>query len=115
MKMKRIILACIAVFAMGTTVMAQSDEPRRGKPDKAEMVKHRTEHMVKKYDLNEEQAQKLLKLNTRKAEQMEQLTVDYDKELKGIMTEEQFAKYQAEDKKHPRGGDRHGHGHHMRR
>ena len=115
MKTKRIILALVAVFAMGTTVMAQSDEPRRGKPDKAEMIKHRTQHMVKKYDLNEEQAQKLLKLNTRQAEQMEQLTADYDKELKGILTEEQFAKYQAEDKIHPRKGDRHGDGPRMRR
>lgn len=70
MKFKRIILACVAMFAIGTTVTAQPDQPRREKPDKEEMIQHRTERMVKKYGLNEDQQKKLLALNTQYAEKM---------------------------------------------
>ena len=68
--MKRIIMAVAATIAISTSVMAQPEVARRGTPDKAEMAKHRTEHMVKKYNLNEAQAGKLLELNTKFADQM---------------------------------------------
>lgn len=70
MKMKRIILACVAMMAIGTTTMAQPDQPPRGKPNKKEMVQHRTEEMVKKYGLNAAQQKKLLALNTKYADKM---------------------------------------------
>lgn len=144
MKFKRIILACVAMFAIGTTVTAQPDQPRREKPDKEEMIQHRTERMVKKYGLNEAQQKKLLALNTQYAERMKpmrgrhhrhhghgpkpgegdvrrpEMTQEqrdkmeqhrqqrqavmeaYDKELQGIMTAEQFEKYKADAKRHPK-------------
>jgi len=67
--MKKIILTLMAVVAMTTSVMAQEEtqqqRPQRRQMDATEMAKHRTDEAVKKYDLNAEQAQKLLDLNTR--------------------------------------------------
>lgn len=147
MKIKRMILALVAVVAVGTTAMAQPDMPRHGKPDPAKMAQHRTEQMVKKFGLNDEQAAKLLTLNTQYAdklrpgrghgmrghrpggprpeggerpelteEQKQQMKKErkerqqameaYDKELQGILTADQFAKYKEDMKRRPERGPR---------
>ena len=73
--MKKVILALVAVMTM-TSVQAQSDNrPARGERrqfDRTEMLKKRTDETVKKYGLNEEQAAKLLELNTKYADKMGQ-------------------------------------------
>lgn len=70
--MKRMILALVATMTM-TAAMAQGDN-KQGKSDrkfdKTEMIKHRTDDAVKRYGLNEEQAAKLLSLNTKYADKM---------------------------------------------
>ena len=68
--MKRIMMALVAAIAIGTTAVAQTDQPLRDKPDKAEMAKHRTEQMVEKYGLDDAQQSKLLALNTKYADNM---------------------------------------------
>lgn len=139
--MKRIIMAVAATIAISTSVMAQPDAARRRTPDKAEMAKHRTERMVKEYNLNDEQASRLLELNTKFADKMgpgprmhkrrPEMAPDatpqtpdattgateraqpvkklderrppemeeYDKELKEILTPEQYTQYQDNMKK----------------
>ena len=72
--MKKMMMAIAAAMMMSTGVMAQ-DGPQPGdrgprRFDPAEMMKQRTERMVQEYGLNEEQAQKLLALNTDFAEKM---------------------------------------------
>lgn len=62
--MKKMILALVVVFAMGNVAMAQEEQQKCGKKcDKTEMIKKRTEKMVKQYNLTDQQAAKLLKLN----------------------------------------------------
>lgn len=71
--MKKMIWALVAATIVSTSAMAQ-DNDRRGQGhqpmDKTEMVKQRTNETVSKYGLNDEQAQKLLELNTRFADKM---------------------------------------------
>ena len=69
--MKKLILAFVAVMTM-TAAQAQDDN-RQGdqrRPDRTEMLKRRTDDAVKKYGLNEQQAAKLLELNTKYADTM---------------------------------------------
>ena len=73
--MKKSILAIAAALMMSVTMTAQEtttenkqQAPQR--PDMTEMVKQRTDETVKKYGLNEEQAAKLLELNTKYMGQM---------------------------------------------
>jgi len=67
--MKKMILAIAAALMMSVTMTAQENaqeqKPEMKRPDMTEMVKHRTDETVKKYGLNEEQAAKLLELNTK--------------------------------------------------
>ena len=69
--MKRMILALVAIMTM-TAAMAQGDNQQgrreRRQFDRTEMIKNRTDDAVKKYGLNEEQAAKLLELNTKYAD-----------------------------------------------
>lgn len=69
--MKKMVLAIAVALLTTTSVMAQdgnrSDDKR---PDKAEMVQKRTEHMAKRYDLTAEQTAKLQELNNKYAEMM---------------------------------------------
>ena len=68
------MMAIAAALMMSTTILAQENStekrPEGKRPDQTEMVKQRTDETVKKYGLNEEQAAKLLDLNTRYAEKM---------------------------------------------
>ena len=71
--MKKLILAFVALMTM-TSVQAQDDNNsargERRQFDRTEMLKRRTDETVKKYGLNEEQAAKLLELNTKYAGKM---------------------------------------------
>ena len=67
--MKKMILAIAAALMMSVNMTAQEttteEKPEMKRPDMTEVVKQRTDETVKKYDLNEEQAAKLLELNTK--------------------------------------------------
>ena len=69
--MKKMIMALVAAMMMSANAMAQDNDQqvRRGrKPmDQKEMIQRRTDETVKAYGLNDEQAAKLLDLNTRYA------------------------------------------------
>lgn len=71
--MKRMFLALVATMTM-TAAMAQGDNQQfrgeRQRMDRTEMTKRRTENTVKQYGLNEEQAAKLLALNTKYADKI---------------------------------------------
>lgn len=72
--MKKIVLAMAAAFLMTAGAMAQDSE-RGGRPERrqwsqTEMIQHRTDAMVQKYGLSEEQAAKLLTVNTKFAEKL---------------------------------------------
>lgn len=67
--MKKILFAIIASLTFSIGAMAQEENkenrPERQQLDPAEMAQRRTDGMVKKYGLNDEQAKKLLELNTK--------------------------------------------------
>ena len=68
------ILAIVAAITLSTTAVAQDENnqkrERRQQPDRTEILKQRTDEMVKTYGLNEEQAKQLLELNTTFADKM---------------------------------------------
>lgn len=70
MNIKTLVLALIAFVTVSSTAVAQPDPNRHGRPDKTEMAKRRTEQMVEKFGLNDEQAAKLLTLNTQYADKI---------------------------------------------
>ena len=60
--MKKTMMAIAAAMMMSASMMAQNEQPQAQQApqmDRAEMLKARTEQMVKDYGLNEEQAKKL--------------------------------------------------------
>lgn len=66
-------MAIAAMMVISTASMAQDNNEKKQVPrkmDRTEMVKHRTDRMVKEYGLDEAQAQKLLELNTAYADKM---------------------------------------------
>ncbi len=70
--MKKVILALVAIMTM-TAAQAQGDRQgnrERRQFDNTEMAKRRTDDAVKKYGLDEDQAAKLLALNTKYADKM---------------------------------------------
>lgn len=71
--MKKMMMAIAAMMVISTASMAQDNNEKKQAPrkmDRTEMVKHRTDRMVKEYGLDEAQAQKLLELNTAYADKM---------------------------------------------
>ena len=64
--MKQIMMTLAAVLFISSTALAQEKNDNR----KQEMIKHRTERTVEKYNLNDEQAKQLLDLNTKYADMM---------------------------------------------
>ncbi|MCR4810520.1 MAG: DUF4890 domain-containing protein [Prevotella sp.] len=72
--MKKTMMALVAAVMMSANMTAQTDEqtqsPQQPTMDKEQMIKERTEQMVKEYGLNEDQAEKLLVLNTEFAEKL---------------------------------------------
>lgn len=68
--MKKIVLAMMATLTLSMSVMAQDGQigasrPERRQMDPKEMIQRRTDFTVQQYGLNEEQAKKLLELNTK--------------------------------------------------
>lgn len=63
--MKKLVLTMIAMVTMSISTMAQDTAQVRRQFNPEQMAKMRTDAVVKKYGLNEEQAKKLLDLNTR--------------------------------------------------
>ena len=63
--MKKIVLTMIAAMAMSLSAMAQDTAQVRRQFNPEQMAKMRTDAVVKKYGLNDDQAKKLLDLNTR--------------------------------------------------
>ena len=82
--------------------------------DKKDFVKMQTEITVKRYNLDEKQAAKLLDLNQKYAD----MRKNYETDLQKIMTPEQFEQYKADCQKHGKrghhgkGGPHHKDGHH---
>ena len=69
--MKKIVFAIAAALMMTAGVTAQEqNDGERNRPTQEQMIQHRTDGMVKKYNLNEEQAAKLLELNKKYSDQM---------------------------------------------
>lgn len=69
--MKKIVLtiALTALVAVAATAQdAKNDEPKH--PSRSEMIAHRTERMVERYKLDENQAAKLKELNEKYADVM---------------------------------------------
>lgn len=123
--MKKIVMM-MAALMLTATMSAQPDPSQKPKEmTPAERVQMKTDKMTKRYGLTDKQAKKVQKLNEKyqgkfapghkkfregmtnpprrpdKA-QMEQMKKDheaYNAELKGIMTAEQYQKYQADAKK----------------
>lgn len=66
-------MSIAALILLSTAAMAQDNEgqrPERQRLDRTEMIKQRTDDVVKRYGLNEEQAKQLLSLNTKYLGQM---------------------------------------------
>ena len=69
--MKKMILTCVVATMISASAVAQDQVNQQEKKfDKTEMIQHRTNRMVKEYGLNSDQAEKLLKLNTKYADKM---------------------------------------------
>lgn len=67
--MKKIVMTMAVALLVSTGAMAQDvKNPERKQLTKAEMIQHRTDRMVKTYQLSEEQAAKLLELNNQYAD-----------------------------------------------
>lgn len=63
--MKKLVLTMIAMVTMSLSAMAQDTAQVRRQFNPEQMAKMRTDAVVKKYGLNDDQAKKLLELNTR--------------------------------------------------
>ena len=68
--MKKLVLTMIAMVTMSLSAMAQDTAQVRRQFNPEQMAKMRTDATVQKYGLNEEQAKKLLDLNTRFADKI---------------------------------------------
>lgn len=71
--MKKMMMTLLAAVVVSTAAIAQDTNGRQPKDDgnrKQEMVKHRTDRLVKDYQLNDKQAKQLLELNTKYADKM---------------------------------------------
>ena len=130
--MKKMMMTMIAAVLMSSAAFAQEEKKCEckncKKPDKTEMVKHRTDKFAKKYGLNDQQAASLLELNTKYADkfggppelteeqkakfearrqEMEANRKAYETELKKILTADQFKQYEADMKNHKGHGHKH--------
>ena len=73
--MKKMMMTLMAAMLISATAIAENKEKcncqgKDKKPDKTEMVKHRTDETVKRYQLNDKQAKQLLDLNNKYADKM---------------------------------------------
>ncbi|MDA3879257.1 MAG: hypothetical protein PF436_02615 [Prolixibacteraceae bacterium] len=115
--MRRIISTTFLLVFMAVITMAQPPQGREGRQFSPEdMAKRQTEQMTEDLKLNELQVEKVSALNKKYAEKMrdafqnaegnreqmrekmQTLRTEKDTELKEILTEEQFKKYQEIEK-----------------
>ena len=71
--MKKMMMTLLAAVMVSTAAVAQNKDDNKSPQDnnrKQEMVKHRTDRLVKDYQLNDQQARQLLELNTKYADKM---------------------------------------------
>ena len=71
--MKKLFMAIAAAFMISSATYAQDGNYKNvqhGRFDKKEMIQRRTEHMVKEFGLDNNQAKKLLELNTAYADKL---------------------------------------------
>ncbi len=127
--MKKLGLLLLSVFVFAAVTMAQDRGPRNFDPK--EMAKRQTEELTKALDLNKDQAAKVLELNTKVGEKMssmreemrdgggdreamrEKMTKIREEqkvEMKKILTEAQYKKYEKylEERRAQRGQGRPG-------
>lgn len=110
--MKKLGLLLLSVFVFTVVTTAQDRGPRNFDPK--EMAKRQTEELTKVLDLNKDQQKKVLELNTKSGEKMSELREDMmgggdreamrekmmkiredqNKEMKKILTEDQYKKYE---------------------
>ncbi len=111
--MKKLGLLLLSVFVFAAVTMAQDRGPRNFDPK--EMAKRQTDELTKALDLNKDQAAKVLELNTKVGEKMssmreemrdgggdreamrEKMTKIREEqkvEMKKILTEAQYKKYE---------------------
>ena len=72
--MKKMMMTLLAAVMVSTAAVAQNKDDNKSPQDnnrKQEMVKHRTDRLVKDYQLNDQQARQLLELNTKYADKIE--------------------------------------------
>ena len=71
--MKKMMMTLLAAVVVSTAAVAQNKDDNKSPQDnnrKQEMVKHRTDRLVKDYQLNDQQARQLQELNTKYADKM---------------------------------------------
>ncbi len=68
--MKKVIMMTIMAATISFSAMAQENEQRSQKIDQTEMIQRRTDMMVQRYGLNDDQKAKLLELNKEFADKM---------------------------------------------
>ena len=71
--MKKMMMTLLAAVMVSTAAVAQNKDDNKSPQDnnrKQEMVKHRTDRLVKDYQLNDQQARQLQELNTKYADKM---------------------------------------------
>lgn len=129
--MKKIGLLLLFAFVLTTVSMAQNRGERNFDPE--EMAKRQTEELTKTLDLNKDQQKKVLSLNKEMGEKMSAMREDMrdgggdwgamrekmtkireeqNKEMKKILTEDQYKKYEKylEERRARRGQGRPGGG-----
>ena len=111
--MKKLGLLLLSVFVF--TVVSTAQDRGQRNFDPKEMAKRQTEELTKVLDLNKDQQKKVLELNTEAGEKMSamrndmmsgggdrealrekmmKIREDQNKEMKKILTEEQYKKYE---------------------
>lgn len=106
-----------ALALMASTAIFAQHEMKRAEISPEERAQKMTDKLAERLELNDEQKQAVLKLNTEQAKQMQAKREEskkerearhvemkehrsaYEAELKEILTEDQYAKFQADVKK----------------
>lgn len=111
--MKKIIALCLLIVATSVSAFAFNSKPQDKKPDPAK----RFEQLVKELKLDEKQTKEFKKINDdfiaklkkerestssdreKKRENMKAMTDERDKQIKKVLTEEQYKQYKDKEQK----------------
>lgn len=95
--MKKIIFMLVALFCSSLFVNAQRPQPRRERMNPEQMAEMRTQRMVEKYGLDDEQKARLLELNKKQMENRRQVRPKaLPKDSLKAMTKEEKKAYKQE-------------------